>query len=152
MKRGGTLVLVAATVLAAPVALAFESALRWLVFPPDFETVRAFFEPVLTPVAWLLALLSALAGVGGALAHRAIVARRIAKLGPAPLTAQVEAVRNQVFLITASIPQLPTIASTFAFMFGASVVPTLVGVAICTVSVTAQGALLLIRASEGETR
>lgn len=143
MKRTGTLALVAATVLAAPLALAFESLLRWLVFPPDFEAVRAFLEPVLTPVAWLLVVISALAGVVGALAQRALVARKIARLGPGAAPVQIEAARNQVFLITASIPQLPTIASTFAFMFGASLVPTLVGVGVCTVSVLAQGALLV---------
>ena len=143
MKRSGTLTLVAAPVLAAPIALAFESLLRWLVFPADFEAVRAFLEPVMTPIAWALVLLSALAGIVGALAQRARVARKIARLGPGAAAVQMEAARNQVFLITASIPQLPTIASTFAFTFGASLVPTLVGVALCTLSVLAQGVLLV---------
>lgn len=144
------MLLVGATVLAAPIALAFESLLRWLLFPPEFEAFRAFAEPVLTPLAWLLVLVSALAGVGGALAQRAIAARRIARLGAEATPARVETVRNQVFLITASIPQLPTIVSTFAFMFGASIVPTLVGVGICTVSVLAQG-IALSRGAVGPT-
>lgn len=143
MKRAGTLGLVAATVLAAPLALALESVLRWLVFPPDFEVIRAFLEPVMTPIAWVLVGLSVLAGIAGALAQRALVARKIARLGPHAAPAQIETARNQVFLITASLPQLPTIASTLAFMFGASLAPTLVGVGVCTVSVLAQGALLL---------
>ncbi|AKF03765.1 hypothetical protein [Sandaracinus amylolyticus] len=143
MKRGSTILLVAATVLAAPIALAFESVLRWLLFPPDFEAVRAFLEPFLTPLAWLLVVISALAGIAGTFAQRTIAARRIAKLGAGATAVQIETVRNQVFLITASIPQLPTIASTFAFMFGASLVPTLVGVAIGTLSVLAQGVVLM---------
>jgi hypothetical protein len=142
MRRGGPLLLVVATLLAAPVALALESALRWLLFPPEFEVVRAWLEPFLTPLAWALVLISALAGIAGALLQRALTARKIARLGPDATSARREAARNQVFLITASVPQLPTIASTFAFMFGASVVPTLVGVAICTVSVAAQGLAL----------
>lgn len=145
MRRSGTLTLVAATVVAAPLALALESALRWLVFPPDFEVLRAFLEPVMTPFAWALVALSALAAVAGALAQRALLARKLARLGPHAAPAQVEAARNQVFLIAASIPQLPTIASTLAYMFGASLVPTLVGVGVCTVSVLGQGALLLTR-------
>lgn len=147
MKRGGTFVLVAATVLAAPIALALESVLRWLLFPPEFEVVRGWLEPYLTPLAWLLVVVSALAGIAGGLLQRGIATRRVAKLGAAATRAQVEAARNQVFLITASIPQLPTIASTFAFMFGASIVPTLVGVAICTVSVLVQG--IALRSEEG---
>lgn len=143
MKRAGTLTLVAATVLAAPLALALESLLRWLLFPPDFEVLRTFLEPVLTPIAWALVALSALAALIGALAQRVLSARKIARLGPHAAPAQVEAARNQVFLIAASIPQLPTIASTLAYMFGASLVPTLVGVGVCTVSVLAQGALLM---------
>lgn len=141
------MMLVSATVLAAPVALALESVLRWLFFPSEFEAVRAWLEPFLTPLAWVLVTISALAGVAGVLTQRTLVARKLAKLGPEATSAQRAAVRDQVFLITASIPQLPTIASTFAFMFGASVVPTLVGVAICTVSVLGQG--LALRASEG---
>jgi hypothetical protein len=138
----GPLLLVALTVVAAPIALAFESLLRWLMLPPEFEEIRFWLQPIMTPIAWGLVALSALTGVVGLLLQRAIVRRRIAKLGEHDTPIQREHVRNQVFLVTASIPQLPTIASTFAFMFGASLVPTLVGVTICTVSVLVQGLAL----------
>jgi hypothetical protein len=149
VNRGGTIALVALTVLAAPVALVFESVLRRLLMPPDFETVRSFLSPWMTMIAWILVGISAVAGVTGVVVQRAIVARRLAKLGAAVTPEATERVRNQVFLVTASIPQLPTILSTFAFMFGASWVPTWVGVAICTVSVLAQGFALWASAAEG---
>lgn len=144
-RRAQTVVLVVAVALAAPIALVFETALRSLLFPiiaPDFELARTLLEPVMTPVAWLLVLVSAIAGVLGVALQRTLAQRRIARLGAAALPAQVEAARNQVFFLTTTIPQIPTIASTFAFMFGASPVPTLVGVSMCTVSVLVQGVVL----------
>lgn len=144
-RRAQTLVLVVMVALAAPLALAFETALRSLLFPivaPDFEMARTFLEPVMTPIAWLLVGVSAVAGTLGALLHRPMVRRRVAKLGAHATQERVEGVRGQVFFVTTTIPQLPTIASTFAFMFGASLVPTLVGVAICTTSVLVQGVML----------
>ncbi|MDQ3033931.1 MAG: hypothetical protein M3Y87_16055 [Myxococcota bacterium] len=147
MKRGGTGLLVGATAIAAPLALALESAVRWLLFPAEFEVVRGWLEPFLTPLAWLLAVVTVIAGAAGFALQRGLVARKLAKLG-ASSAAQREAARTQVFLITASIPQLPAIASTFALMFGASLVPTLVGVTICTVSVLAQGVALRSSAAD----
>lgn len=148
-KRAQVLVLVVATVIAAPVALAFETLLRTLLFPPDFELVRLFLEPVMTPIAWLLVAIATTAGIAGVLLQPRLVARKLARFGGHATSAQRETALNQVFMLTASIPQIPTIASTFAFMFGASLVPTLVGVAICTISVLAQGLALRAAASKG---
>lgn len=142
MKRGGSGLLVGATAVAAPVALALESVVRALLLPSEFEVVRGWLEPFLTPLGWLLAVLTAIAGAAGVALQRRLVAGKLAKLGPAASRAQQEAARNQVFLITASIPQLPAIASTFALMLGASLVPTVACVTICTVSVLAQGLAL----------
>lgn len=144
-RRLQTLLLVLAVALAAPVALAFETGLRTLLFPlvaPDFELARTFLEPVMTPIAWLLAGASTLAGLLGLALQGPLVRRRVARLGASATAARVEGIRGQVFFVTSTLPQLPTIASTFAFMFGASLVPTLASVAVCTLSVLAQGLVL----------
>jgi hypothetical protein len=125
------------TALAAPVALGFETVLRHLLFPPEFEQFRAFLEPVLTPFAWVLGLLAGAASLAGFALQRRLTEKRLARV-----TADDVAIRHAqvlgVFLLTASVPQIPAILSTFAFMFGASIAPVLAGIAICTAGVVAQ--------------
>jgi hypothetical protein len=140
--RTSPLWLVGATLVAAPVALAFESGLRWLLFPADFEVVRTWLGPALTVVAWALVGLAAAAGIGGAAAQRTLVQRKLARLPSDAPEGSRQAACTQVFLLTASIPQVPVLMSTFTFMFGASIVPTVVGVALCTMSVLVQGRAL----------
>lgn len=143
-RRSQTLLLVLAVALAAPVALAFETGLRTLLFPliaPDFELARSFLEPVMTPIAWLLTAASTFAGLLGIALQGPLVRRRVAKLGEGATAARIEGIRGQVFFVTSTLPQLPTIVATFAFMFGASLVPTLASVAVCTLSVLVQGAM-----------
>jgi membrane protein YqaA with SNARE-associated domain len=126
------------TILAAPVALGFETLLRSLLFPPDFEVMRAFLEPALTPLAWVLGGAAGLAALAGLALQRRLAERRLARL---PEHAS-EPVRQRellgVFLLTASVPQIPAVLSTFAFMFGASLWPVLVGIALCSVGVVGQ--------------
>ncbi|HEY8431317.1 MAG TPA: hypothetical protein VIL20_23215 [Sandaracinaceae bacterium] len=126
------------TILAAPVALGFETLLRLLLFPRDFEYVRELFEPVLTPVAWALGAVAAVASLLGVVVQRSLAQKRIEK---SPDRDDEDArYRNVfgVFLLTSSIPQIPAIFSTFAFMFGASLLPVLVGIAVCSVGVVTQ--------------
>lgn len=126
------------TILAAPVALAFETGLRLLLFPRDFELVRELLEPALTPVAWVLGGLAAVAAVLGASLQRSMAQKRIAK---SPDRGDYDARYRHVFgvfLLTSSVPQIPAIFSTFAFMFGASLVPVLVGIGVCSVGVVTQ--------------
>ena len=126
------------TMLAAPVALAFETVLRMLLFPDDFELVREFLSPMLTPVAWAFGALAAIAGFVGLGLQGRMVRRRLAKL---PDTASVDERYREVFavfLLSSSVPQIPAILSTLTYMFGASLVPVLVGVAACSVGVVTQ--------------
>ncbi|MCC6873263.1 MAG: hypothetical protein IT378_03055 [Sandaracinaceae bacterium] len=126
------------TILAAPVALAFETSLRSFLFPPEFEWFRQELEPFLTPLAWLLGLAAALASLLGAGLQRRIARRKLDRLPEnAPPDTRLREVQA-VFLLTASVPQVPAILSTFAYMFGASLVPVLVGIAICTLGVGLQ--------------
>jgi hypothetical protein len=134
----GALVLL--TVVAAPVALASETALRKLLFPPEFEEVRALLEPSLTPVGWALVGVAVVLAVAAVPLRRRLGARAVAKLPEARRADPAEVARAQTgaFMLAASVPQLPAIASTMAFMFGASVAPVLVAVAVSTVGVVLQ--------------
>lgn len=138
MAKGSSRAMLSLTVLAAPAALGFETLLRALLFPPDFEIFREFLRPVLTPLAWVLGLIAAAASLAGLAFQRASAEKRIARL---PRDADDDARYGQVlgvFMLTAAIPQVPAILSTFAFMFGASLLPVLVGVGLCSAGVLGQ--------------
>ena len=136
-KRPSTLLLWA-TIVAAPVALGFETALRLLIFPEDFDLIRELLNPVLTPVAWLLVFVAAAGGALGLFLQRKLAEKRIAAFPEdAPLGPRYSAVMG-VFLLTTAAPQLPSIAVTFCFMFGSSIVPVIVAIAVTTVGVILQ--------------
>lgn len=133
----GTLVVM--TAVAAPVALAFETLLRHLLFPESFELVREALRPVLTPVAWLLCVVCAGAGAFGIVFQQRMAARAVEKLPPEARTPELEdRARLGAFMLAASIPQVPAILATFSFMFGAALPPVLVAIAIVTIAVVAQ--------------
>ncbi len=126
------------TILAAPVALALETLLRSLIFPPEFDDFREFLEPALTPVAWVLGLVAAGASLVGLAVQRRMAEKRLSQL---PSDAGYEQRYGQVlgvFMLTTALPQIPAILSTFAFMFGASLVPVLTGIALSSVGVIGQ--------------
>lgn len=127
------------TAVAAPVALAFETLLRRLLFPPEFERVREALRPVLTPVAWLLCLICAVAGVAATALQRRLVARGIDRL-PSDRRSpeQIDRARIGAFMLAASVPQVPAVLATFGFMFGAALTPVVVAIAIATVAVLVQ--------------
>lgn len=127
------------TVLAAPAALAFETALRKLLFPADFEEVRSLLEPLLTPVGWLIGGVAAVASLVGLVLQRRMAEKRVARLPERTADACYREVFG-VFLLTTAVPQIPAILSTFMFMFGASIVPVLVAVGIASLGVVAQAA------------
>lgn len=126
------------TVAAAPVALGFETVLRLLIFPPEFEEVREFLQPMLTPVAWGFAGLAGLTGLLGLALQRRLADKKLARL---PATADADQRYREVFgvfLLTTALPQIPAILSSFAYMFGASIVPVVVGIGVCSVGVVGQ--------------
>jgi len=125
-------------ILAAPVALGFETTIRLLFFPDDFEMVREFLHPFLTPVAWALGLLAAVGGFAGLALQRRMSEKRLARLPP---DASVELRYQQVFgvfLLTTAVPQIPSVLATITFTFGASIWPVLVGIVFCSAGVVAQ--------------
>jgi hypothetical protein len=140
-KREGTGV-VLMTVLAAPVALAFETAVRLAVFPPELSEVRDALRPALTPWAWAIAGLAATLAVVGVVAQKKIVARRVARIPEAERTPErVARARLGAFLFAASIPQVPSVIGTVMFTMGASLVPVLVCIGVVTVAVCAQAVM-----------
>lgn len=127
------------TIVAAPAALAIETGLRLLLFPPEFELIRELLNPYLTIVAWLVALIAGVGAWVGLIVQRRVVHKRIAKL---PEEANTLERRHQVaigvFLLSTAIPQIPSIVATFCFMFGASIVPVLVAIALTSIGVIGQ--------------
>jgi len=129
-------VLIVLTVVAAPVALGFETLLRWLLMPEDFDVLRQFLRPTLTPVAWGLVIACAIGGFVGLLLHRRAVARAMARVPPGADASEVASrARVGAFMLGASVPQVPAILATFTFMFGASLLPVLVSIGVVTVFV-----------------
>jgi hypothetical protein len=132
--RIGVVVLVAAS---APAALAIETLLRRLILPPDFEEIRRFFEPTATDAAWIFAAACVLASVAGLFAQRRWCRDRMQRAraeGEDPARAAMD----RTFL-SMSIPQVPAILATVAFMSGAALTPVLVAMGISTLGVLAQG-------------
>lgn len=127
--------------VSAPLALGIETAFRQLVLVPmigaELRELREFYWPALTDelrraaltqTAWVLVGATVLAGaLGVALLRRA--ARRQQDLAE---------LRDQLLLLT-SIPQVPAILATLCFVFGSSLLPVLISIAISTAFVLAQG-------------
>ncbi len=136
--RGGT-ALILMTVVAAPVALVLETILRKLIFPPEFEELRALFEPTLTPVVWGLTALTALLGAFGVVMQSRLAARAVSKLpSEARTPARVHKAELGAFMLAASIPQIPAILATLGFMWGASLTPVLVAIGVVTLAIVVQ--------------
>ena len=133
-------VLITLTVLAAPVAWGLETVLRHLIFPADFELFRGFLEPFLTPVAWVFGILAAMGSFAGLTFQRRMMQARAEKLGPDASPDAREGAALGVFLLSATIPQIPAVAATLCFMFGAAFLPVFLGVTLCTLGILVQAA------------
>jgi membrane protein YqaA with SNARE-associated domain len=136
--------LVVMTTIAAPVSLGFETLLRKLFFPllmgDDFELVRDFLRPLLTPVAWMLCGVALLANFAGFALHAWLVARILKRLPEErrALREEREWAELPAFLVAASVPQMPCLFSTLMFTFGAELLPVLLGVGLGSLGVLVQ--------------
>jgi len=126
--------------VSAPLALGLETLIREQLLIPmigaELEEVREFYWPeltdelrraTLTRIAWLLVGVTVAAGALGV----ALLRRAGRELGPAKI-------RDRLLLLT-SIPQVPAILATLCFAFGSTLLPVLIGIAISTAFVLAQG-------------
>lgn len=134
-------VIVLLIALSAPLALGLETLIRKFVLMPmvgpELAEIREFYWPALTDelrraamtqAAWVLVGVTLVAGVVGVVLLRRAGRRELG----------VGKLRDRLFLLT-SIPQVPAILATLCFAFGSALLPVLIGMAISTAFVLAQG-------------
>jgi hypothetical protein len=132
--RIGVVVLVATS---APAAFTFESLIRQLLLPPEFEDVRVFFAEGATMVAWGCVVACVFAALAGYRVQRRWTQQRV-EAAKREGTDVDKAVMDRTFL-SMSIPQVPAIASTVAFMSGGDLWPVIIAMVISSSGVIAQG-------------
>ncbi|MCA9581473.1 MAG: hypothetical protein KC416_06740 [Myxococcales bacterium] len=115
----GTLALTASAV---PFAMAMESVLRRMFFPPEFEDLREALRPILFWFAW--------ANVGVTALAIPIAGRTFTALQQRAKDRSVDSggALLATFLTASSIPQVPSLFATFLFMLGAPLGPVAVSI------------------------
>ncbi|MGH1341059.1 MAG: hypothetical protein ACRBN8_05880 [Nannocystales bacterium] len=138
--RRQTWLMLALVALSTPMALVAETYLRQLMFPPEFDEVRAYLRPSLELPVWSLLSLVALTTWFGVRAQARRIERRMAARPPEEQTQRFrdKDTFDSLVLFT-SLPQIPAILATFCFMFGASLVPVLANMAASTAGVLVVG-------------
>ena len=136
--------------ISTPLAVVIETGLRQIMFPPEFDDVRMWLRPSITPWMWLCAPLAVLVTPLGYKLQGWLVARALAKL---PEERRTEAERRELeldsLLLSTSIPQFPALFATFGFMFGSALLPVVVAMATATAGVIAVGILVARRIPKG---
>jgi hypothetical protein len=139
----GVLALVA---VSTPLALAFETALRQIMFPPELEEVRMWLRPMITPWVWSAPLLCAVAVPLGAKLQAWLVARDLAARPPEQRTPERRAAAElDAMLLSTSAPQLPAVLSTVAFMAGSHLLPVVAAMVVATAGILVLGLATLRR-------
>ncbi len=135
--------------LSTPLALVAETGLRKIMFPPEFEEVRAFLRPALELPVWSLLGLVVLTTMVGMRWQKSRVETRMATR---PREEQTQHYRDKEtfdsLVLFTSVPQVPAIIATFGFMFGAPITPVVVNMAAATVGVVLVGVTGLRRAAQ----
>lgn len=109
------------TVVAVPIALGFETALRMLLFPADFEELRQVLRPLLTTPAFAAIAVTALVGLASTRVRR--------RFDPPDATLRQ---RAQGVFVASSMAQVPAVLTTFLWTFGAPLLPVLLTIATST--------------------
>lgn len=126
--------------LSTPFALVIETGIRQQMMPPDFEKVRAWLSPALTPWAWGMVPLAVVATVVGWGIRGWLVRRGLRK---APADADPVKLRDRLSLesviLASSAAQLPALGATLLFMMGAQLLPVAVTMAVATLGVFSLG-------------
>lgn len=139
--------------ISTPLALALETLLRMLIFPPEFEEVRMWLRPTITPWVWFAPILAAVMTVVGIAVQRALARRAIAKLDADARTPEALAAAHfDGLMLSTSAPQIPALIGTIAFMVGAELTPVLVGIAVATVGVLVVGVSVGVPTAAGRSR
>ena len=141
--RKKTLGLLAIVAVSTPLALAVETGLRVLLFPPEFEDVRMWLRPAITPWMWTASALAIGFTLLGLKLQKWFVARRMARLAEADRTRDAEAKAHfDALMLSSSCPQIPALLATFGFMLGAELLPVVIAIAIATAGVLILGSIL----------
>jgi len=142
--------IVGVVAVSTPVALLLETVLRQWMFPPEFDEVRAWLEPTVTPWVWLTPIASALAIPLGHALQRWLARRNFGQLPPHRRNPEGQAAAEMdAMLLATSAPQVPAIVATFGLMVGSRVEPVAAAMAVATVGVLVLGVLAARRLPAG---
>lgn len=132
--------LVAIVAVSTPLAVVFETLLRRWLMPPEFEEVRVWWEPSVTPWMWLTPPL-ALLGIPLGLALQNWLARRnLARLPEHRRTPASESLAVlDAMLLSTSVAQVPAVLATMGLLIGSKPAPVLVATAVATAGVLVIG-------------
>jgi hypothetical protein len=147
--RARALVVVAIVAASTPLAVAIETLFRRSLFPPEFDEVRAWLEPSVTPWMWLTPFAAALGIPLGLRLQRWLERRNLASIPQhrrTPSTA-ANAVLDAMLLST-SVPQVPAVAATMGLLLGSAPTPVLVATGVATAGVLVIGLLATRRLRE----
>lgn len=127
--------------LSTPLVLVVETGMRRLVMPPDFDGVRAWLSPTLTPWAWATVPATLVATGLGWWLYRVLARRELRAHRPGLTEAQARAKAEfEALMLASSAPQVPAVAATMLYMLGADVVPVAVSMAGATLGVVSLAA------------
>lgn len=139
-KAYGILALIA---VSTPAMFGVESLLRRLLLPPEFEQVRAWLGPSITPYVWGLAAAAAVAAPVALRLQRSFVQRALSRLDRAHRDAQSEPrARFDALILSTSVVQVPALLAVLGYLLGADLVPVIVAIVVATVGVIGQGIAL----------
>lgn len=126
--------------LSTPLALVVETGLRRVMMPPDFDAVRAWLSPTLTPWAWATVPATLVTTVLGWWLYRVLARRELRARRPGLTAEQArEKAELEALMLASSAPQVPAVAATLLYMLGADVVPVGVAMGGATLGVLSLG-------------
>lgn len=127
--------------LSTPLSWVLESGVRRLMMPPDFDAVRAWLSPTLTPWAWATVPATLVTTVLGWWLYRVLVRRELRSRRPGLTDEQARAKAElEASMLASSAPQVPAVAATMLYMLGADVVPVAASMVGATLGVASLGA------------
>jgi hypothetical protein len=138
-----TYALLAFIAVSTPLALAVETGLRQLLFPPELEEIRAWLRPTITPWIWVMPALATAAAVAGLWLQRWYAKREFFALPKPERTDAAWSDANfDALMLSTSAPQVPALLATIGFMAGAELPPVIAAIAVGTAGVLVQGVTL----------
>lgn len=151
--RGRLYGLLGLVALSTPLVLVVESGLRRLMMPPDFDAVRAWLSPTLTPWAWATVPATLVATGLGWWLFGVLVRREQSLLRPGSSADEARAKAEfEALMLASSAPQVPAVAATMLYMAGAPWLPVASAMAMATVGVLSLGLRIGRGGREGAAR